>query len=1212
MASNAPTAATLPRAGRNEFLDLIQDLDVIVWEMDVASFTFTFVSGRAEHILGYPARRWIEEPTFWQDVLVHPDDRTWVTELCLAETGEARDHSLEYRAVHAGGHVVWLRDSARVICGEDGTARLLRGVMMDITQERQALDSLAEREAQLAESQAIAGIGSWQWDVPSNRITWSHQQFRLHGREPLPHVTFEWFFSHVHPDDQPWLGARMERVLVSGESFEFPYRIVRPDGEVRWLYARGHMELSADGRPLRMVGTSHDITDRKLTEDELRASEESYRAIFNCSNDAIFIHDIETGAILDANRVACELSGASREELLTRGVEIIGSGPPPFTEERALEYIGRAAAGEPQRFEWCALHPQTGERMWVEVSLQRVTIRGEDRLLAIARDIRERKRAEQALIASEEAYRTIFHSAGVGIWVHDVESLEILECNQTACEIYGYSVEEQRAIGVQGLASGVPPHGVVNQPALARRALAGELQRFEFLGRHKDGSDVWSEVSIHVVEIGGVRRFLVTSRDIGEQKRAEEALRRSHEDLEQRVAERTAALEAANRALEAEVAERKAAEQRVKEREEHFRMLIENAHDITSIIDAEGRMLYTTPAFTRILGYGTEELLGQSIFDYYHPEDIERDLPLVRHLIDNPGSKVRSEHRIRHKHGGYRYLEAFGQTVSPHTADQGIVVNIRDITEQKRAEEALRQSEEHFRRLIENSSDYVMIADRNAALTYVGPSAERILGFAPEEMLGKRPPELIHPDDVPHVLEDVEYLYSHPGEVVTSVFRIRHRDGNWRVFESVGRTLLPDSPDQVLVANSRDITERTRAEAKLRAAMEEAERANRAKSEFLSRMSHELRTPMNSILGFAQVLESAGLLPRHERCVQHILKAGRHLLQLINEVLEIARIEAGRQNLSLEPVRLGSVLQEAIGLARPMAAQARLELEYAGLQHDGSYVWADRQRLSQVLLNLLSNAIKYNRAGGRVRLSCAEAPDTGDGVTRIWVRVEDTGRGIPADRQEELFTPFARLGAEMGEVEGTGLGLALSQRLAEAMGGSLVLERSSGEGSVFRIELRVTLSPLDRVEEGDTSPRSTGKVPHHPATLLYIEDNLANLSLVETILWERPKWRTVSALQGQIGVELAREHLPDLILLDLHLPDIHGDEVLRRLREDERTARIPVLVISADATRAAIQRLMEAGAAAFLTKPLEVGEFLETLERLLPGHRGGDDTTRAG
>jgi signal transduction histidine kinase/ActR/RegA family two-component response regulator len=445
---------------------------------------------------------------------------------------------------------------------------------------------------------------------------------------------------------------------------------------------------------------------------------------------------------------------------------------------------------------------------------------------------------------------------------------------------------------------------------------------------------------------------------------------------------------------------------------------------------------------------------------------------------------------------------------------------------------------------------------------------------------------------------------------------VRHANGEWRVFETVNRTLLPDSAEAGLVANARDITEQRAAEHALRRATaeaeqaraeaerqrSEAERANQAKSEFLSRMSHELRTPMNSILGFAQLLARIDLPAQQAKGVQHILKAGRHLLRLINEVLEIARIEAGRENFSLEPVALAPALEEALGLVRPLAQQHAVTL-HGGANGDAwpgeAFVLADRQRLVQVLLNLLSNAIKYNHPGGAVHLRAGPLPGGG------WeVRVEDTGRGVPADRAHQLFTPFARLGAEQTEVEGTGLGLALSLRLCEAMGTTLALESSTPAGSVFRVALTGAESPLRALE--DTGTHSAPAAPHRDAVLLYVEDNLANLSLVETILISRPGWRTIPALQGQLGVELAREHRPDVVLLDLHLPDINGDEVLRRLRADPRTARIPVVVVSADATTASVERLRAAGADAYLTKPLDVDEFLAVVERFLPAPRRGD------
>ena len=535
------------------------------------------------------------------------------------------------------------------------------------------------------------------------------------------------------------------------------------------------------------------------------------------------------------------------------------------------------------------------------------------------------------------------------------------------------------------------------------------------------------------------------------------------------------------------------------------------------------------------------------------------------------------------------------------TAGGEVAMVVHDITQQKRSGAALREREEHFRALIDNSYDLVQVLDAQGAIEYTGPSVVHILGYTPDEIRRGTAPEFIHPEDLGSVQKLIADVFANPGVPQSSEYRVRHKDGGWRWLETFARTLAPDSAEKGLVANARDVTERKRGEEALRqaraeaeAAREEAERANQAKSEFLSRMSHELRTPMNSILGFGQLLARGELGDLQRKGVSHILTAGRHLLRLINEVLDLSRIEAGRLTMSIEPVRVAPLIEEAIELVRPLAAPQGVALELAAAVDADLWVRADRQRLSQVLLNLLSNGVKYNRAGRGVRVRCERG-----GPGRVVVRVEDTGPGIPDDRRAELFVPFARLGAEGSGVEGTGLGLALSRRLVDAMEGALELEGSSPAGSVFRLDLPLAADPLVPRPEAPSAPAAVPAADRPPATLLYVEDNLANLSLVQTILLSRPSWSTVPALRGRRGVELARERVPDLVLLDLHLPDIPGEEVLRELRADPRTASLPVVVISADATPGRIERLRGAGAQAYLTKPLDVDEFLDVVDGIL-------------
>jgi signal transduction histidine kinase/ActR/RegA family two-component response regulator len=369
--------------------------------------------------------------------------------------------------------------------------------------------------------------------------------------------------------------------------------------------------------------------------------------------------------------------------------------------------------------------------------------------------------------------------------------------------------------------------------------------------------------------------------------------------------------------------------------------------------------------------------------------------------------------------------------------------------------------------------------------------------------------------------------------------------------------------------------------------------ANEAKNEFLSRMSHELRTPLTAIMGFSDLLSLTQLDERRSRWVASMLKASNHLLNLVNEVLDLSRIESGQISISLEPVSLRPLLEDALELMRPLATSHNVTV-HGPADPVGGYVFADSQRLKQIVINLISNAIKYNRAGGEVRLSVDPV-----GSDHVRINVSDTGDGIDKASLEKLFVPFERLNAAASGVDGTGLGLALSRTLIEAMHGSVDVSSTPGVGSTFWVELgrsepaavqhiRTDESLLLAVREYATERR-----------LLYIEDTVANVRLIEAILEQRPSIRLLPAMQGQLGLELAREHRPDLILLDLHLPDLTGDEVIARLRAEPATRDIPVVVLTADATKRQIAELVATGARDYLTKPIGVRRLLEVVDELM-------------
>ncbi len=550
---------------------------------------------------------------------------------------------------------------------------------------------------------------------------------------------------------------------------------------------------------------------------------------------------------------------------------------------------------------------------------------------------------------------------------------------------------------------------------------------------------------------------------------------------------------------------------------------------------------------------------------------------------------------------------------------------------------ALKEAEEERDRFFTMSLDMLAIAGFDGHWRRLNPSFTETLGYSVAEMLETSFLEGIHPDDLA-ATQDVVKDLSKGGAIVGFTNRRCTKDGDWRWLEwqaiaiaeqgliyAAARDITERKKSEVMLLQMRDelerrVTERTKelgeandslrveniqhqltmgtlrqvAEA-YRQAKEEADTANTAKSEFLSRMSHELRTPLNAILGFGQILEMYSSDMDDKQAVSQILSSGWHLLNLVDEVLNISRIEAGHLELSIEPVILAEVVSESCAMVLPLAEQCKLEFHGNVEQFAHISVMADRQRLKQVLINLLSNAIKYNCENGIVEMLCREMPD--DSI-RICVR--DEGAGLSAQDQRKLFVPFERLGAVNSKIEGTGLGLALSQGLIKAMGGRIGVESEVGVGSTFWVELpraesfvETALLAAHNFQPPDAS--ATGRI----YTVLSIEDNQSNLRLLEAIFSHRSDITLLSAMEGSRGLEMVRQHHPDVVLLDLNLPDISGAEVLAQLQKSKDTSSIPVIIVSADATAGQVERLLHAGARHYLTKPLNVAQFLQTLNDVL-------------
>ncbi len=655
---------------------------------------------------------------------------------------------------------------------------------------------------------------------------------------------------------------------------------------------------------------------------------------------------------------------------------------------------------------------------------------------------------------------------------------------------------------------------------------------------------VVANTAIFVIMIFSTARLL---------NKADAALQQANADLEKRVTERTAELIASER---------------------NFRDLSDSALIGIYRTSLKGEILYVNATLARILGFDSPEALMRegALARYRDPQDRQTFLERLQR-----DGKVETFETVLLTCTG----EPRNILMSAALHSNQMIGNLVDITERKRAEDALRKSEERYRQTLDSMMEGCQIIGFDWRYLYVNDVVAGHGHKTKEELLGRTMMEV------------------YPGIEKTEMFAVLHRCMEERISQHMENEFrYPDgakgwfdlsiqpAPEGIFIL-SIDITERKRAEADRLARMA-AEQANQAKSEFLSRMSHELRTPLNSILGFTQLLEMDALTPDQTDSLGHIIKSGRHLLDLINEVLDIARIEGGRMKLSPEPVQVDETIQEAVDIIRPLAEKRGITIQIKVPSSRDVFVTADRQRLKQVLLNLLSNAVKYNREGGEIHILASLLVD---GFLHLAVR--DTGEGIPPEKMGRLFIPFERLGLEPAVIEGTGLGLALSKGLVEAMGGRIGAQSAVGEGSTFWLDLQLTTQQKEVIVMAEVDDYLKTTPGSKKGLVLYVEDNLSNIQLIEKILARLPDVELISAMQGRLAMDLARQHKPALILLDLHLPDVHGSDVLQWLRAEPETKGIPVVIMSADATQGQIERMLAAGANAYLTKPIDVKEFLK-------------------
>jgi PAS domain S-box-containing protein len=724
-------------------------------------------------------------------------------------------------------------------------------------------------------------------------------------------------------------------------------------------------------------------------------------------------------------------------------------------------------------------------------------------------------------------------------------------------------------------------NGSLEYYSASAEARAAGLGR-EVVGQRKDGSLFPLEIAVSEMWLGGRRYFTGVLRDITARKRAEDALLKA------------GALQSA----------------------------IFNSANFSSIAtDAKGVIQIFNVGAERMLGYAAVDVMNKiTPADISDPQEViarakalsaELGTPITpgfEALVFKASRGIEDIYELSYIRKDGSRFPAVVSVTALRDADSNIIGYLligTDNTarkqveaEQKLLDQRLRDQQFYTRSLIESNIDAIMTTDPSGIISDVNKQMEVLTGCTRDELIGA-PFKSCFTD--PELAEAGIKLALADKKVTDYGLTVRAWDGTETAVSFNASTFYDrDRRLQGVFAAARDITEREHLyqmlqerNVELESAKSVAEKASLAKSDFLSRMSHELRTPLNAILGFAQVMESGAQrpTPSQKRNLDQIIKAGWYLLELINEILDLAKIESGRLTLSREPVSLDHLMLECRAMIEPQAQLRGIGMQFPRFDTP-NFVVADRTRLKQVLINLLFNAVKYNRPGGTVVVDCtAVAPNS------LRVSVTDTGEGLPAEKLAQLFQPFNRLGKEAGIEEGTGIGLVVAKQLVELMGGSIGADSTVGAGTVFWVELtqcdppRLVTGSADSVTLHAASAEAGASL----RTLLYVEDNPANLQLVEELITRRPDLRLLSAADGKLGIALAREFLPDVILMDINLPGINGIEAMKILRADPATARIPIMAISANAIPSDIKRGLEAGFFRYLTKPIVVGEFMDAL-----------------
>ena len=1131
------------------------------------------------------------------------------------------------------GETIPLEIIAASLSGRGGAVQLLR----DITERRRADKALRESEEKhrtLVE-QSLQGLAV----IQDFRIVFANTAVaEITGCSPeeLLALTPEQVKSIVHPEDRALAWQRF-RDRLAGESVppRHEYRIVRKDGTIRWLETFA-TAIEYQGKPA-LQAAFVDITERKRAEKALQQSEKKYRQLVENMQEGIWLIDKDAYTTFVNPRMS-EMLGYSTDEMLGKHLFF-------FMDEQATEIakfnLERRKQGikEQHDFEFVRkdgtlvytsleTSPITDDdgnyigalasvaditkRKRAEEALRRAHEELEKRVRertaeleqanqTLQAEIAERKRAEERLRESEERYKTLVETSNDMIFTVDLKG-SFLFINRASERILGYTSEEIKRIN--GFEPVHPDDLETVREQFAQLVGGKSVDNMEYRYKAKSGSyiNIMNNASPILDPNGNVVAALGVARDVTERKRAEEELTKYRDHLEELVEERTAELTEANQQLELEITERKRAEEAVRVSEERLRQIAENVGEGFFLSDAsDNSAIYVSPAYEKIWGrpVGTAYADAQSWLEVVHPEDRER---VKAYVEKHSRGKIAfsQEYRILWPDGSIRWVRDRVYPVKNESGEIYRIVGVTDdITERKRIEQARRESEERLRSLFETMAEGVILIATDGQIIQANPAAGHILGLERSEIIGRNyvSPEweVFRPDGTPMPPEEMAgpraMKEKHPVKDV--VMGVQQPDGSIS-WINVNATPLIDQAGKLqgVVGTFADITERKRSEEDLKKTKQQAEEANRLKSEFLANMSHEIRTPMNAIIGMTDITLETCLTDEQRDYLITVKDSARALLQLLDDILDLSKVEAGRSELETIDFDLRVTVEGVADTLAPKASAKGLELVCMIHHQIPALLRGDPGRLRQILINLGGNAVKFTEKGEVViRVELEE--ETENRATLLF-SVTDTGVGIPKDKQKEIFEPFIQVdGSTTRKYGGTGLGLSISKRLVKLLGGQIGVESESGKGSRFWF----TTTLEKQKEFKDVFPSLPPDI--RGMRILVVDDNKTNRTILVKILESFAC--SAEAVEGRneairiLKKAAQKEKLFDLVLLDMQMPEMDGEEVLRAIKDDPEIKDVAVIILTSLGERGDAARLEALGCAGYLLKPVKQSQLFDAI-----------------